>query len=96
MRHWRSRRRFLAVLSAVITSLATGCVTQDEISGAIGDVNREFRQDYEAILAKKGTRSYNVNRGAAFDAARSALTRLGMTIETQDPGLGYINVVAPG
>ena len=90
-----ARRRCLAGLCAALAGLAAGCASQQEIGSAIDDVNREFRAEYEAILAKQGTRSYKTGREAAFDAAQSALKRLGMTVEAEDRGLGYVNVVAP-
>jgi hypothetical protein len=90
-----SRRRWLAGLCAALAGFSAGCASQQEIGSAIGDVNREFRAEYEAILATHGTRSYKVSRGTAFTAARSALARLGMAVESEDGGLGYVNVVAP-
>jgi hypothetical protein len=58
-------------------------------------MNAEFRKEYEAILAKNGTHVYKVTRAEAYDAIRVSLARLGMTVESQDPVLGYVNVFAP-
>ena len=49
-----------------------------QIRGALTDVNNEFRQQYERILAENGTRVYKVKRQEAFNAMRIALARLAM------------------
>jgi len=87
--------RWLAGSCAVLAMLLSGCVTQDQKRGAIDDINKVFRSEYEAILAEKGTRTYNVARAEAYDAVRVSLARLGMIVEAQDPVLGYVNVYAP-
>ena len=75
--------------------LVAGCVTTDDKGRAIEAINKAFRVDYEAILAKCGTRVYEVTRAEGYDAVRISLARLGMTVESQDPALGYVNVFAP-
>lgn len=80
---------------AFVALLATGCATDDQIRGALIDVNNEFRQQYERILAENGTRVYKVKRQEAFNATRIALTRLAMRIGGQSEELGYLNVFAP-
>ena len=87
----RARGRGLALVAL----LATGCATDDQIRGALIDVNNEFRQQYERILAENGTRVYKVKRQEAFHAMRIALTRLAMRMRNQEPDLGYVNVYAP-
>jgi len=87
--------RWLAGSCAALAMLVTGCVTQDQKRGAIDDINKVFRSEYEAILAEKGTRVYKVTRAEAYDAVRVSLARLGMIVEAQDPVLGYVNVYAP-
>ncbi|MCC7483373.1 MAG: hypothetical protein IT529_00150 [Burkholderiales bacterium] len=89
------RRRVLAGMCVAIAASVTGCASQQEIALAIEDVNRDFRADYEKILAVYGTQRFGANRGAVFGAVRVALTRLGMRIESEDAGLGYVNAVAP-
>lgn len=80
---------------AFVALLATGCATDDQIRGALIDVNNEFRQQYERILAENGTRVYKVKRQEAFNATRIALARLAMRIGGQSEELGYLNVFAP-
>ena len=87
--------RWLAGSCAALAMLVAGCVTQDQKRGAIDDINNAFRADYETILAKCGTRVYDVTRAEGYDAVRISLARLGMTVEAQDPVLGYVNVFAP-
>jgi len=79
----------------LVVLLAPGCATDDQIRGALIDVNTEFRQQYESILAENGTRLYKVKRREAFNATRIALTRLAMRIGGQSEELGYLNVFAP-
>lgn len=80
---------------ALVALLATGCATDEQIRGALIDVNNEFRQQYERILAENGTRVYKVKRQEAFNATRIALARLAMRIGGQSEELGYLNVFAP-
>ena len=87
--------RWLAGSCAALAMLVAGCITQDQKRGAIDDINKAFRAEYEAILAEKGTRVYKVTRAEAYDAVRVSLARLGMIVEAQDPVLGYVNVYAP-
>jgi hypothetical protein len=87
--------RWLAGSCAALAMLVAGCVTQDQKRGAIDDINKVFRAEYETILAEKGTRVYKVARAEAYDAVRVSLARLGMIVEAQDPVLGYVNVYAP-
>ena len=79
---------------AVFAALAGGCAGQQQIRDATHDVNTAFRTEYEAILAKSGTRAFSVARAEAYDAVRVAMARLGMTVEAQDPALGFVNVYA--
>lgn len=87
--------RWLARWCAALAMLMAGCVTLEQKRSAIDDINMVFRAEYEAILAKNGTRVYKVTRAEAYDAVRVSLARLGMTVEAQDPVLGYVNVFAP-
>lgn len=75
--------------------IGAGCATDDQIRGALIDVNNDFRRQYEGILAENGTRVYKVKRPEAFNAMRFALTRLAMRMGDQSPELGYLNVYAP-
>jgi len=89
------RRRWCLGGLVAVTALAAGCASQQDIGMAIADVNRDFQGEYEAILATEGHRRYRSPSAAAFEATRRALMRLGTSVESQDAGLGYINVVAP-
>jgi hypothetical protein len=86
------RRAGLYVLAAV---LAQGCASQEGIRCAITDINKEFQEQYERILAEKGARRFTVPPADAFVGTRAALFRLGMRLETQDPDLGLLSVAAP-
>lgn len=79
---------------SLVVVLAAGCATDDQIRGALIDVNNDFRQQYERILAENGTRVYKVKRQEAFNATRIALARLAMRIGGQSEELGYLNVFA--
>ena len=87
--------RALTALLAGLAVLAAGCATQEELRTAVNEVNKHFRTEYEAILAEKGTRTFKVDRTEAYDAVRVSLARLGMTVDAQDPALGFVNVYAP-
>lgn len=81
--------------AALLAVLAAGCMTQDKVRDAINEVNVVFRTQYETILAQKGTRVFAVSQGAAFPGVRAAMFQLGMHLESQDAGLGYLSFAAP-
>ncbi|MGH8703773.1 MAG: hypothetical protein ACREVR_21690 [Burkholderiales bacterium] len=87
--------RWLAGWCVVLAMLVAGCITTEDKRDAVNAINKAFRADYEAILAKDGTRVFKVTRAEAYDAVRISMARLGMTVEAQDPVLGYVNVYAP-
>lgn len=85
----------LAACLAVAALLVAGCLpTIDDKRCAVDAINKDFRKDYEAILAKNGTRIYQVSRAEAYDAIRVSMARLQMTVEAQDPMLGFVSVYA--
>jgi hypothetical protein len=95
MRVGAARKIYRASLYVLAISLAQGCASTPEISCAINDINKAFQQQYERILAEKGTRRFAVPPADAFVGTRTALFRLGMRLETQDPDLGLLSVAAP-
>ena len=76
-------------------ALVQGCATDEQKRDAINDVNAEFRVQYERILADRGTRVYRTSLDDAFPALRTALARVGMRVQDQSPGIGYLSVVGP-
>jgi hypothetical protein len=86
-----ARRR--ALLAAI--ALLAGCMSQETKRDAINDINAAFKAQYEAILAKSGTRAFAVNADVAFEAVNAALTRLRLVIEQRSRGLGFISAEAP-
>ena len=87
--------RWLAPWCVAVAFVMAGCVTTEDKRCAVDAINKDFRKDYEAILAKDGTRVFAVSRGEAYDAIRVSMARLGMRVEAQDPVLGFVNVFAP-
>ncbi len=88
-----ARRAWVGLwLAATITLV--GCVSQETKRDAINDINRAFKEEYEAILARNGAHFANVDAGATFDATAAALVSLGMEIRQQSRGLGFINADA--
>ena len=87
--------RWLTALCVGALLLIAGCVTTEDKRCAVDAINNDFRKDYEAILAKDGTRVFSVSRSEAYDAIRVSMARLGMRVEAQDPVLGFVNVYAP-
>jgi len=71
-----------------------GCVSQETKRDAINDINRAFKEEYEAILARNGAHFANADMGTTFDATAAALVSLGMEIRQQSRGLGFINADA--
>ena len=65
------------------------------IDEAFKRLNKLFQDEYENILAERGSRTVRIERGAAFDALQAGLVRLGMIVENRDRDLGIISVAAP-
>jgi len=72
-----------------------GCATDARIRSAIEEVNREFKTQYEEILATQGTREFRAPAAETFPAVQAALARLGMRLESRDQELGYLGFAAP-
>lgn len=87
--------RWIAAWGVAAALLTSGCVTVEDKRCAVDAINKDFRKDYEAILAKDGTRVFSVSRAEAYDAVRVSMARLRMRVEAQDPVLGFVNVYAP-
>jgi len=87
--------RWCALWFVAAASLMSGCVSLEQKRCAVEAINKEFRRDYEAILAKDGTRVFPVSRAEAYDAVRVVMARLRMTVESQDPVLGFVSVYGP-
>lgn len=84
------------LLSALAVACLPGCVTDANIACAISAINTQFRDEYESILAEKGSRNYpGLNHKDAIAAVHATLARLGMRVENRDAELGYLNVYAP-
>jgi hypothetical protein len=79
----------------LLALLMAGCMTQDKVVPAINEVNQVFRNQYESILAQKGTRVFALPRERTFAGVRAALSQLGMRMDGQDADLGYLNFSAP-
>jgi hypothetical protein len=80
---------------AAVAPLMSGCLpTKEDRRCAVEAINKDFRGEYETILAKDGTRVYPVTRAEAYQAVRVSMARLRMTVESQDPVLGFVSVYA--
>ena len=88
------RRRWACILTASTLALA-GCASDATKRDAINDINRTFKAEYEAILARDGTRPFPASPEQLFNATNAALVRLGIVIKQQSRGLGYIQAEAP-
>jgi hypothetical protein len=86
------RARLLLWLAASVGLAA--CVSQEVKRDAINDINRAFKEDYEAILAQNGTHFEGASTAQTFDAVAAALVSLGMELRQQSRGLGFINADA--
>jgi len=90
--------RWIARWCAASVMLLAGCgmtPTVEDKRQAVIAINTAFKAEYETILAKCGTRVYEVTRAEGYDAVRVSMARMRMTVEAQDPVLGFVNVFAP-
>jgi len=67
----------------------------EAINEAFSRLNRAFQGEYERIIGERGRRTVAVRPQDAFDTLRTALIRLGMIVESQDPVIGTLSVAAP-
>jgi hypothetical protein len=79
---------------AMIALLAS-CVSQESKRDAINEINAAFKTEYEASLARNGTRVVDANPSRAFDAVYSALVKLGLVVREESRGLGFISAEGP-
>jgi hypothetical protein len=77
-----------------VTIALAGCVSQDTKRDAINDIDRAFKEEYEAILVRNGTHFAGASAGETYDATLAALVSVGMEIRQQSRGLGFINADA--
>jgi hypothetical protein len=84
--------RWLALAAGLFVA---ACVSQETKSDAIKAINAAFKADYEAGLARDGTRTFQQLPRPTFDAVNAALTRLGLVVETRVPEVGFITAEAP-
>ena len=66
-----SSSRRLAGWCAVLAMLVAGCITTEDKRDAVNAINKAFKADYEAILAKDGTRVFKVARAEAYEIGRA-------------------------
>ena len=85
------RTCLLVVAIAVLAS----CVSQESKREAINDINTAFKAEYEAALAKNGTRKVDAGTRQAFDAVYAALVRLGLVVREESRALGFISAEGP-
>jgi len=83
------------VVMVALSVLLAGCATKSEIVDAITALNEYYRTEYEAALKENGTRVFKLPRAEVYDALRVSLARLGLTVEAQDPVIGYLRVFGP-
>lgn len=89
------RHGLLIAWFAAASLVIPGCLpTKEDRRCAVEAINKDFRAEYEAILAKDGTRVFPVTRAEAYQAVRVSMARLRMTVEAQDPVLGFVSVFA--
>lgn len=95
-KHFHIQGNCLLIVWVAATALVIpGCLpTKEDRRCAVEAINNDFRAEYEKILAKDGTRVYPVTRAEAYDAIRVSMARLRMTVEAQDPVLGFVSVYA--
>lgn len=88
----QTRAAALAALAVLCAACAPDPV---RVRSAILEVNETFRVQYEGILAQQGTRVFPVRPDKALPGVRAALFELGMHMESQDLGLGYLSFASP-
>jgi hypothetical protein len=91
----RQQKRGRAWLAFVVLAFLSGCVSQETKRDAINDINAAFKAEYEATLAKNGTRQVAASPGDAYDAVYAAFVKLGFVVRQGSRGLGFISAEGP-
>jgi hypothetical protein len=82
-------------LALAVSVLLSGCVSQETKRDAINDINAAFKAEYEATLARNGTRVVAVSPAEAFNAVYAAFVKLGLVVRQESHALGLISAEAP-
>jgi len=91
----KSERRVSAGLALLAAALVAGCFSVETKRDATNEVNKAFKAEYEAALAKNGTHVVKESPDEAFDAVNAAMVKLGLVVHEQSRGLGFISAEAP-
>ena len=87
---------FLRILTAsILTLIAGGCVTTSQINRANTDVDLFWQAENEKFMKREGSRNYHIAPNQTFIAAGTALVRMGMIVEKEDPSTGYLLASSP-
>jgi hypothetical protein len=78
-----------------ILLFVSGCISTSQINRAQTSVDLFWQGQNEKFMKHEGSRTYRATPRQAFIAARVALSHLGMVIDKQDPGTGYLLASAP-
>ncbi|MGO9136962.1 MAG: caspase domain-containing protein [Syntrophales bacterium] len=86
--------RFLSVASLVLLTTACGSLNAS-YNRAILKLESTWLQENIKILETDGRRQYKATKQQAFEAAQLAVRRLGMVVDEQNFGTGFLLVSAP-
>jgi hypothetical protein len=91
----RPQTRVRTWLGLAVIALVAGCVSQEAKRDAINDINAAFKVEYEAALARNGTRVVAASPAESFDAVYATFVKLGLVVRQQSLALGFISAEAP-
>ena len=80
---------------SVIAIALTGCVSTEEYRAAVSTVDSNWQVKNDQVLKNLGQRLIQADRFRIFTAARGAFRRIGMVVEKQDYGTGFLFATAP-
>ena len=80
---------------SLLLAVMVGCVSDQQKRSAVRAVNEVFRVEYEAHVAREGTKFFAVAPVRALELMRRTLVDLDMVVTGEDADLGYLQVAAP-
>ncbi len=90
----RYAARILSAVSLVLITTACGIFTASQ-NQAILKLDSAWLQSNLRILESDGSRQFKVSKQQAFEAAELTVRRLGMVVEEQNYGTGFLLATAP-
>ena len=89
----KSAKRLFGI--SMLSLLLAGCVSSESYRAAITRVDLTWKEKNDKILEIDGRRMIRAGKFRVFTAVQNTFRRLGMIVESQDFGTGFLFASAP-